>query len=178
MGRLLWGRWQLFLSLTTDNGQRTTGKSRSETMRVHSTGSRVSVRLVMLAMACAGTSHGPVVAGSPTGSGAAVDMAAAERGRVALTLKGFLKPEWSGRAYENVARLWDQPAPDPDHDPQGLCGRVPQSLWLASGPFSQRWIAAGPAAGHWPGWCQKRHANRLHGLSRRIDRRPELCWPW
>ncbi len=60
-------------------------------MRVQSTDTRGVARLVVLAVACAGAWGDPVVAGSPTGSGAAVDAAAAERGRLALTLKGFLE---------------------------------------------------------------------------------------
>src|SRR5437764_8239984 len=55
--------------------------------------------------------------GVPRGPG--TDWGAAERGRVALTLTGFLKPEWSEAAYRNAGRLWDQPAPDPDRDPAG-----------------------------------------------------------
>ena len=75
--------------------------------------------------------------------------AAAERGRVALTLKGFLKPEWSEAVYRNAARLWDQPAPDPDNDPTGYAAVVPLSLRPAPRPLSQRRPADGPAARYW-----------------------------
>ena len=37
-----------------------------------------------------------------------LDAAAVERGRVALTLQGFLKPEWYDAAYRRAARLWDE----------------------------------------------------------------------
>ena len=81
-------------------------------MSVQSMGTRLRARLVVLVAACAGLPGSPVEAGSPTKPAVAIDLAAAERGRVALTLQGFLKPEWSEGTYENAARLWDQPAPD------------------------------------------------------------------
>jgi hypothetical protein len=76
-------------------------------MRMQRKGVRVVAGLVMLASACVSSGPGPVMAGSPTGSGASVDAAAAERGRVALTLNGLLKPEWSEGVYRDAARLWD-----------------------------------------------------------------------
>ena len=64
----------------------------------------------LLAARCpAGEGGGPL--GEP------FDPAAAERGRIALTLEGFLKPEWSEAAYRRVGRLWDPPGPEPDRDP-------------------------------------------------------------
>ena len=104
----------------------------------------------------------------------AVDRSAVERGRVALTLTGFLKPEWSESAYRNAGQLWDQPAPDPDTGPGRLCVGIPVSVWLASGPLPQRRPAHGPAARARARRDQDGPANRLHGLSRRLDRRPEL----
>ena len=83
--------------------------------------------------------------GEPTGWRAPLDRAAAERGRAALLLEGFLKPEWSEAAYRNAGRLWEGPAPDPEKDPAGLCGRVPAPLWSAPGPLPQRRAADGPA---------------------------------
>jgi mono/diheme cytochrome c family protein len=78
----------------------------------------------------------PAVAGTPTQtSPVASDPAAAERGRVALTLQGFLKPEWSDRAYRNAGRLWDQPAPDPSSDPTGYAAIFRYRYGLHPAPF-------------------------------------------
>ena len=118
---------------------------------MQSTGWRVAERLVVFAMACAGAAHFPVRAGSPTGSGVGVDKAAAERGRVALTLKGFLKPEWSGRAYENVAKLWEQPAPDPDHDAKGYAAAFRNRYGLHPAPFPNDGLPMGLRRGIGPG---------------------------
>ena len=46
---------------------------------------------------------------------AEVHPSAVERGKTALTQTGFLKPEWSEGAYRNAGKLWDQPAPNPEH---------------------------------------------------------------
>ena len=78
-----------------------------------------------------------------------VDAAAAERGRVALTLKGFLKPEWSEAVYRNAARLWDQPAPDPDKDPAAMPRRSAIATACTRPPFPTtgcRWACAGVSA--------------------------------
>jgi mono/diheme cytochrome c family protein len=70
--------------------------------------------------------------GSP---GEAIDAAAAERGRIALTLKGFLKPEWSDVAYRRAGRLWDPPAPDPDRDPAGYAAAFRHRYGLNPAPY-------------------------------------------
>ena len=93
----------------------------------------------------------PVLAGSPTGSGPRVDAAAAERGRVALTLKGFLKPEWSEAVYRNAARLWDQPAPDPDNDPTGYAAVFRYRYGLHPAPFPNDGLPLGLRRGIGPG---------------------------
>ena len=55
----------------------------------------------------AGLVAGPVaVADGP-------DESAAERGRVAMTATGFLKPVWKAETYRDVAKVWGVPAPDP-----------------------------------------------------------------
>ncbi len=46
-----------------------------------------------------------------------LEKAAAERGRTALVLTGFLKPEWSTATYRNAGKLWEEGAPDPEKDP-------------------------------------------------------------
>lgn len=120
-------------------------------MRVQSTGSRVATRLVVFAIACAGAAYQPVLAGSPTTPGAGADAAAAERGRLALTLKGFLKPEWSDGAYARVARLWDQPAPNPDTDPSGYAAAFRYRYGLHPAPFPNDGLPLGLRRGLGPG---------------------------
>ena len=112
---------------------------------------RVVAGLVVLASACVGSWRSPVLAGSPTGSGPGVDAAAAERGRVALTLKGFLKPEWSEAVYRNAARLWDQPAPDPDNDPGGYAAVFRYRYGLHPAPFPNDGLPLGLRRGIGPG---------------------------
>ncbi len=60
---------------------------------------------------------------------------AAERGRIALTLTGFLKPEWSESAYRSAGRLWDQPAPDPDRDPAAYAAAFRHRYGLHPAPY-------------------------------------------
>jgi hypothetical protein len=43
---------------------------------------------------------------------------AAERGREALTLHGYLRPSWGDGAYKAVGKLWGPGAPDPDREPE------------------------------------------------------------
>jgi mono/diheme cytochrome c family protein len=115
------------------------------------TGVRAIAGLVVLASACMWPWPGPVLAGSPTGSGASVDAAAAERGRVALTLNGFLKPEWSEGVYRNAARLWDQPAPDADNDPSGYAAMFRYRYGLHPAPFPNNGLPLGLRRGNGPG---------------------------
>src|SRR5262249_44315847 len=59
----------------------------------------------------------PACATEPTGWSTPLDRAAPERGRTALLIDGFLKPEWGAAADGKVARQWEGVAPDPDKDP-------------------------------------------------------------
>lgn len=47
------------------------------------------------------------------------DPEAIERGRQAVVERGFLRAQWSDKAYREVSKYWDEPAPDPDEDPEG-----------------------------------------------------------
>jgi Cytochrome c len=114
-----------------------------ESMRLQTIDTRAVRWLVVLAMASAGASSGLVFAGSPTTSEAGVDAAAAERGRVALTLRGFLKPEWAEGAYQNAARFWDQPAPDPENDPRGYAAAFQYRYGLHPAPFANDGLPLG-----------------------------------
>jgi mono/diheme cytochrome c family protein len=121
-------------------------------MGVRSTGKWVGAGLAVLYLACAGEGGRPVWAGSPTTAARPVDdEAAAERGRVALTLKGFLKPEWSESVYRHAARLWDQPAPDPDKDPGGYAALFRYRYGLHRAPFSNDGLPLGLRRGLGPG---------------------------
>jgi hypothetical protein len=83
-------------------------------------------------------------AGEPTRSaGARFNTAAAERGRIALTLEGFLRPEWSDAAYRRVGRLWDQPAPDPDRDPAGYAAAFRARYGLHPAPYPNEGLPMG-----------------------------------
>lgn len=62
-----------------------------------------------------------------------VDPVAAERGRVALTGTGYLKPAWSSAAYKAVGGLWD--APDPDRDPAAYDAAFLRRYGLAPAPY-------------------------------------------
>ncbi len=78
----------------------------------------------------------PCRAGEPARPrGEPFDPAAAERGRVALTLRGFLKPEWSEEAYRRASRLWDRPAPDPIRDPDGYAAAFRRRYGLHPAPY-------------------------------------------
>ena len=113
-------------------------------------------------------------AGGPTDLAHASIMRRPSAGRAALTLKGFLKPEWSESVYRNAARLWDQPAPDPDEDPLGYAAVFRYRYGLHPATLSQRRAADGLCARARPRRREDRPADRLHGLPRRLDRRSEL----
>src|SRR6516162_4160882 len=87
---------------------------------------------------------------APAASGAGVperaaapDARAAERGRVALTVEGFLKPEWSGAVYRDVARLWGQPAPDPEKDPDAYATAFRHRYGLHPAPYANDGLPMG-----------------------------------
>ena len=120
-------------------------------MRVRSTGMWVGAGLVVLAAAGGEPFGNRVMAGDATGSRPGADRAAAERGRVALTLKGFLKPEWSEAVYRNAARLWDEPAPDPDKDPGGYAALFRHRYGLHPAPYPNDGLPMGLRRGLGPG---------------------------
>jgi Cytochrome c len=76
------------------------------------------------------------------------DPAAAERGRIALTIEGFLKPEWSDAVYENAARLWDQPSPDAAKDPAGYAALFRYRYGLHPAPYPNDGLPMGLRRGH------------------------------
>ena len=69
---------------------------------------------------------------------------------MALTLKGFLKPEWSDGPTATSARLWDQPAPDPDSDPNGYAAAFRNRYGLHPAPFPNDGLPLGLRRGIGP----------------------------
>jgi len=63
------------------------------------------------------------------------DAATARRGKEALTQHSYLKAEWSIDAYKKAAKLWGQPAPDPDKDPEGYARAFAGYYGLHPAPF-------------------------------------------
>jgi hypothetical protein len=61
--------------------------------------------------------------------------AAAERGRLALTGKGYLSPAWKLDAYKNARRVWGRDAPDPDQDPAAYARAFRSRYGLHSAPY-------------------------------------------
>ncbi|AGA25723.1 c-type cytochrome [Singulisphaera acidiphila] len=84
--------------------------------------------------------RGFVVAGilllSPSwSSGDSPDPAAVERGRVALTSTGYLKPGWSGAAYRRAGSLWGENAPAADTPADAYAAAFNQRYGLHPAPF-------------------------------------------
>jgi hypothetical protein len=60
---------------------------------------------------------------------------AAERGRIALTSKGYLKAAWTADAYKKAGRYWGFDAPDPDADPAGYAAAFERRYGLHPAPY-------------------------------------------
>jgi hypothetical protein len=78
------------------------------------------------------------------------DPAAVERGRVALTSTGYLKPAWSERAYAGAAKFWGAPAPDPEADPQAYAAAFGKRYGLHSAPYPNDGLPMGLRKGNGP----------------------------
>jgi hypothetical protein len=121
----------------------------------------------------AGRFAGRALAADTAGSRPRFDPAAAERGRVALTLAGFLRPEWSDDVYRNVACLWDQPSPNPDKDPSGYRALFRQRYGLHPAPYPNDGLPMGLRRGRSPSGaksglqidCMVCHGGSLGGKS-------------
>jgi mono/diheme cytochrome c family protein len=59
----------------------------------------------------------------------------AERGRSALTARGFLKPGWKDQAYRNAGKLWGPGSPDPDKEPEAYAAAFGRRYGMNSPPF-------------------------------------------
>jgi mono/diheme cytochrome c family protein len=93
------------------------------------------------------------VLAEPAENAPVVDSRAAERGRVALTLEGFLRPEWSDAAYRAVGRLWDEPSPAPDmeKDPALYAAAFRHRYGLHPAPYPNDGLPMGLRRGLGPG---------------------------
>jgi Cytochrome c len=106
--------------------------------------------LGILILAFSAQVGGRALAGEPTGWGTAVDLAVAERGRTALLLEGFLKPEWSEAAYANASKLWEGPSPDPKLDPEGYAALFRNHYGLHQAPYPNDGLPMGLRRGLGP----------------------------
>jgi mono/diheme cytochrome c family protein len=120
-------------------------------MWVRSAGMWLVLGLVAPAVNLVEPFAGSVRAGGPTDLAPTVDRVAAERGRTALTLKGFLRPEWSEAVYRNAVRFWDQPAPDPEKDPFEYAAVFRHRYGLHPAPYPNDGLPMGLRRGLGPG---------------------------
>ena len=73
--------------------------------------------------------------GTASGKDRGPDPIAVERGRVALTEKGYLKPVWKAETYAKVGDLWESPHPDARADPEGYAAAFNRRYGLQPAPF-------------------------------------------
>ena len=94
------------------------------------------------------------IAGALVASRAAMggdfDPEAAERGRVALTSTGYLKPAWAAQTYKDVSKLWGVPHPDPDLDPEGYARAFNQRYGFSPAPYPNDGLPLGLRRGNGP----------------------------
>lgn len=60
---------------------------------------------------------------------------AVERGRIALTSRGYLSPAWSEESYKKAGVLWNGGSPDPRHTPDEYAKAFNQRYGLHPAPF-------------------------------------------
>jgi hypothetical protein len=77
---------------------------------------------------------------------------AAERGRVALTTTGHLKPVWGDAAYRQAGRFWngDAPAPDPANAPEAYAAAFNRRYGLNPAPYPNDGLPMGLRRGNGP----------------------------
>ena len=87
---------------------------------------------------------------SPLALGGEDEREAAERGRVALTSTGYLKPAWSAEAYRNASKLWGTTAPDPVRDPEAYASDFNRRYGLNAAPYPNDGLPMGLRKGNRP----------------------------
>ena len=102
-----------------------------------------------------------------------VDPAAAERGRVALTSTGYLRPAWASNTYAEVSRLWDIAAPDPAREPEAYAEAFGNRYGFSPAPYPNDGLPMGLRRGNKPGGgkdgiaidCMSCHGGSIGGTS-------------
>jgi hypothetical protein len=97
----------------------------------------------------------------------------AERGRVALTSTGYLKPAWSEAAYANASKSWGISAPDPVAEPQAYASAFNRRYGLHPAPYPNDGLPMGLRKGNGPGGskqglaidCMVCHGGSIGGTS-------------
>jgi len=109
----------------------------------------------------------------PSASGGEVDPAAAERGRVAMTSTGYLKPAWAEATYKAVSKLWGVAAPDPDREPEAYAAAFNRRYGFSPAPYPTAGLPLGLRRGNGPGGtkvgvaidCMACHGGSIGGTS-------------
>jgi mono/diheme cytochrome c family protein len=68
---------------------------------------------------------------------------AIERGRVALTQRGYLSPAWTAEAYSKAGLLWGTKAPDADKEPEAYATAFRRRYGLHPAPYSNDGLPMG-----------------------------------
>src|SRR5437588_640682 len=89
-----------------------------------------------------------VWASTPPIRGGEVDTAAAERGRIAITSTGYLRPAWSSEAYKAVAGLWGSPTPNPDREPEAYAEAFNRRYGFHPAPYPNDGLPMGLRRGN------------------------------
>jgi len=78
------------------------------------------------------------------------DPSAAERGRIALTSTGYLKPGWSDRAYRRAGDLWGDRSPGPETTADEYAVAFNRRYGLHSAPYPNDGLPMGLRRGNGP----------------------------
>ena len=104
---------------------------------------------------------------------------AAERGRIALTATGYLKPAWGDARLSQGRHALEGavPRPTPRREPEAYAAAFNRRYGLHPAPYPNDGLPMGLRRGNGPDGTKTGHPDRLHGLPRRLDRRDELRRP-
>ncbi len=123
---------------------------------------------------CLGSLLLGLAACASTAAGAGeVDPNAAERGRVALTATGYLKPTWAEKTYGDVSKLWGLTAPDPAREPAAYASAFNRRYGFHPTPYPNDGLPMGLRRGNGPGGtkvgiaidCMSCHGGSIGGTS-------------
>ncbi len=78
------------------------------------------------------------------------DREAAERGRIALTSTGYLRPAWSAESYRNVSKVWGITAPDAEREPDAYASAFDRRYGLNPAPYPNDGLPMGLRKGNEP----------------------------